>query len=73
MSMAIGNPLYTISIPVISSTDRTSWRTTQRIIGYKSGNVDLIALTNSAVETRWKIHQDTSTGIIFHYLILPTS
>jgi hypothetical protein len=65
-AMLSANGEQVTSIQVINSPDRTLWRALQGMVGYKFGDYDMNASTNSADETAWKVNQNRTSGIIFY-------
>lgn len=52
-------------IAVISSQDRTKWRTLQNTYGYSLGDYNMSVFTGSEDESLWKLNQNRTSGIIF--------
>ncbi len=54
------------SISAISSSDRTTWRLLQGVLGYSLGDYDMSTVVTPPDETVWKNNQNKTSGVIFY-------
>ena len=50
----------------ISSSDRTTWRLLQGVLGYSLGDYDMSTVVTPPDETVWKNNQNRTSGVIFY-------